>query len=1367
MVLPVPDHLLRFLPGAFAGWVDQAVTRRPTSSREVLSGALMIADLSGFTRLTAKLTSDHGRLGVERTSSILNDLVEFIVEVVDETGGTILNFEGDALVSGWRCGSDEADMSLAAWSASHCAHLLQQRTEGRLIESESLGLRSGVAAGAIHLIDLVLAPDDRRLVLAGPCMADVARCATLAESGQVLISGSAWQHVQSGGTGRPHEANLVELLSLDPPLSGARPPGPVTARADPAELEFYLPAALRARPEWATSAWLAELRTATSLFVRVTGPNVSDDLDLTERVMQAVHATVIRYRGEMLRIAACEGGLQALIAFGMPGLAHRDDPTRAMLCALELNKAIGADGVDISIAAATGDTFCGALGTARCAEYTVLGNPVNRAARLAAVAAGRILADKTTAESAGDKVRFNGPWGLQVPGLRSGLATYVAVGPQLDGLVRPGQDLVGRQSEIERLLEWAEQAGEGARATIIDGEVGVGKTALLEAFLDIVRGRNINLVVGSANDIERNTPYFAFRRMIHALIGSKEVGVDEIEKRLAKALERSPELLSFIPLLNNVVDLGIRPTPTCDQLSSVARAENLRHLLRQLILHGFDSAGGVIAIEDVHWLDGASELLVKDLAASGAPVRFVMTTRGEYPESGAPTTMVRLVPLSSGDTASLTNSLLGKRAIPSSVQAAIWDRTGGNPFFVTELCRTLLPEQARAGSGEKAPLQANSVTLPQSAQAAVLSRTDLLPANDLFVLKVASAMSGSFSADDLAGLSSLRKIDADVTGCVSRLASQHLLRAEAQDGTRYRFNHAITREAVYASMVSHQRQEAHAAIAEALEKNGPPSDAETLPLILKHWQGAENEPKIFEYLDRVARLRLGQSDNESTIELVDAFLGLATRVDPPPSPKRLARAHFARGEAALNLGRMTIARQAFEEGLGLLGFRPPQDRKSLVFGLGHQVTTHLLRSGGGSFIRKFGQHLSASNARNDDDILIEIANAHGHLTQIYYFLGDKLRIIYATLRSINLAERISAPFPVLAVNYASLGAICGVVPLRGRAERYLELALRLSDGVGDNTATARVKLFTGLYRTAVGDWRAAQGNFEVGLALTAKLGEKRRWCELAVSLETILNPGLLTSSFPGDDAWRELVEEICVAARRRGDLQVLGCGLTAAVRGYRALGQPDVAAAYLPALEELVKSQPDALEPIHVLEGSAMMAEQAAGRGDIPEQLVWLGHAARSLETIHPSMKSRTLPALTTVFVAADRDGAAADTPDLAQICSSLAAKSSASLSHFAKVYPIGRPRAFLFRGDLEARSGRHRRATKWWNAALNEALRLEMCADAIAAAARLNEDLAARRSFGADDRVIAMIGRNSLLQRYAVHAGAALGRSIKQSAYA
>ena len=107
---------------------------------------------------------------------------------------------------------------------------------------------------------------------------------------------------------------------------------------------------------------------------------------------------ITRFHGDLLRITAFEGGLQGLAVFGLPGNAHKDDPRRASLTAFELQADISRLGLNVSIGAATGDAFCGAIGTDRRAEYTVLGEAVNRAARLAAIAAGRTLADGSTAQ---------------------------------------------------------------------------------------------------------------------------------------------------------------------------------------------------------------------------------------------------------------------------------------------------------------------------------------------------------------------------------------------------------------------------------------------------------------------------------------------------------------------------------------------------------------------------------------------------------------------------------------------------------------------------------------------------------------------------------------------------------------------------------------------------------------------------------------------------------------------------------------------------------------------------------------------------------------------------------------------------------
>jgi hypothetical protein len=91
------------------------------------------------------------------------------------------------------------------------------------------------------------------------------------------------------------------------------------------------------------------------------------------------------------------------------------------------------------------------------------------------------------------------------------------------------------------------------------------------------------------------------------------------------------------------------------------------------------------------------------------------------------------------------------------------------------------------------------------------------------------------------------------------------------------------------------------------------------------------------------------------------------------------------------------------------------------------------------------------------------------LTFIYYFRGDKTRIIYATLRAINLAEHAQLA-PVLVVRYSNLGDL-RVVPLRKRAEHYLGIASDLTKQLAMPTVTANVSLLSGLYWTSVGEWQ--------------------------------------------------------------------------------------------------------------------------------------------------------------------------------------------------------------------------------------------------------------------------------------------------------
>jgi class 3 adenylate cyclase/tetratricopeptide (TPR) repeat protein len=1326
MTGPSDEDLLRFLPGALVEWVR----RTPDStapSREEHVGALMITDISGFTRLTAKLARDGGEAGAERLSRLLNAFVAELVGAVEERGGVILSFEGDSLLAGWEAQGGASDLATAVWRCCHCASVLQTRVGDATVEGEPLTVRSGVAAGTINLIHLRSQSANRRVVLTGPCVSEVSQCAALAESREVLVSSEAFSYVSDHAKGRATEGQAVHLLEIaDPPPVSPHLSAGWSGDSDRAS---YLPLVVRSRLGSSLSRWLAELRTVTALFIRITGADLLDSPEQLEAAVNALQAKITRFHGDVLRITTCEGGIQALVVFGLPGYAHHDDPRRASLAALELQPDVSRLGLHLSVGIATGDAFCGAIGTARRAEYTVLGEAVNRAARLSALAAGRTLADDVTAQAASAFVSYQGPWSMNVPGLRVPIPTYIAGHPKHEGMLAARDLFVGRAEELQRLNSLVRPAdGNKARAILVEGEPGVGKSALVEAFAEGSRATGVAVLNGLADDVERATPYFAFRRIIRQLLGVEQLAGREAYEAILTRLKQRRDQTRFIPLLDDVLDLGLEQTPTTNALSGPVRSDNLRGLLKTIILDGLRARPSILVIEDAHWLDVSSVALLAELMRSGEPVAVVLTARtGHRIEGFAGLDRLSLKPLSEADTAELVSSSLGQPDTPVWLQQAIWERTGGNPFFIGEICRVIKQRRPETrvrivphpDIGEEGSL----VALPQSARAAVLSRTDLLLPDEQFVLKIASAVAASFTAADLEAIDLIKDIGVNVAQCVANLARAHLIRATGGDPSRFMFAHAITREVVYSSMVSEQRREAHTAIARSLER-GALTAAETLPLVLNQWQRAGDRSKVFEYVDRVAELRLRQFDNAAAIALVEEFFGLARDEGLSPPPGRQAAAYFIRGEAELNLGRMKEARAAYEAGLRLLKLPLPQSSVVLALRMIQQIVVHLARS------RRRAGPPSGRKSRSaaTSEAVLKAARVHEDLTRIYYFQGDKARLLYATLRATNLAEGLAELSPVLVANYASLGSICGVIPLRRPAERYLRLARGLSEQVNAPDASILVDLLTGMYETSIGEWQAAREHFEPGLERAIALGDKRRWSELAVCLETILSPCLFNISYRGEAFWRELVDNICKTGRDTGNLHVLGCGLAGAMRGHRTLGSDETASNYLAELATFLQDQPETLEPIHRLEAAAFLADAALARGDLHTWQHWLQQANRWMSNVAPSMKSRTLPALTAVFRSAMTPPRDSEPAGARVLRWNLATESAANFKRFAGVYPIGRPRAFLVRGDLEASLGHGTRAAKLWRQALADAMRLKMPADALASTARLRTTTAGLR---------------------------------------
>ena len=151
-----------------------------------------------------------------------------------------------------------------------------------------------------------------------------------------------------------------------------------------------------------------ERKLATVLFVDLVGSTAFAERRPAAEVVEILN----RFFGQVVQAVEAEGGWVdkfegdgALAVFGVP-TDISDHPRRALRAARHLTEALGRLDIDAGMGLATGELVAGNVGTERRFEYTVIGAPVNQAARLADLAKTHgvpVFASSAVAERAGDE----------------------------------------------------------------------------------------------------------------------------------------------------------------------------------------------------------------------------------------------------------------------------------------------------------------------------------------------------------------------------------------------------------------------------------------------------------------------------------------------------------------------------------------------------------------------------------------------------------------------------------------------------------------------------------------------------------------------------------------------------------------------------------------------------------------------------------------------------------------------------------------------------------------------------------------------------------------------------------------------------
>jgi class 3 adenylate cyclase/tetratricopeptide (TPR) repeat protein len=676
-----------------------------------------------------------------------------------------------------------------------------------------------------------------------------------------------------------------------------------------------------------------ERKLVTVLFADVMGSTALGERLDPERLKDVMSAYFQTMRAEI----EAEGGTvekfigdAVMAVFGAP-IAHEDDAARAVRAALRMQRGLENLNAELQrrhrvtlqvrIGINTGEVL--AVEAPVPGEPIVSGDVANVAARLQQDAdpGTVVVAERTASAARGFSYRRITRATLRG---RSQPVGAFAVESEAPGSERgvPGlrARMVGRDQELALLRSVLDRAAADRRPHLITiyGDPGIGKSRLVTEFVEQIRSDfpGLRALVGRCLPYGEGVTYWPLAEILKSYCGIFDS--DPPELALEKVSKVTHDLLTE--------DLVVDPRRATAALAYTVGLEDPTFDFKSLSPRhvGIEtrSAWGafltalavnepvIVVVEDIHWADDALLDVLEDLARNVAgAVVFLCPARGELgvrrPTWGGGQrnfSAVVLDPLSSRHAELLIDSLLASGDVAGGLRNLILERAEGNPFFLEEIIRKLIDEGTleQTPLGWRAPDGITEVDIPDTVQATLAARIDLLGLEDKRVLQSAAVVGRVFWTGALMSL--LENPDDAIESSLARLGDRDLVLTRLSStiaGEReYMFKHILTRNVAYESLPRRDRSAAHTRVAHWIERTAGERRPEFVELLAHHYSAAYRSA-----LEQT--LEAGQLE-QLRRAAVDTMLGASA----------VARARLATDKAVrLALDALALAANALERSL--------------------------------------------------------------------------------------------------------------------------------------------------------------------------------------------------------------------------------------------------------------------------------------------------------------------------------------------------------------------------------------------------------------------------------------------------------------------
>jgi hypothetical protein len=603
----------------------------------------------------------------------------------------------------------------------------------------------------------------------------------------------------------------------------------------------------------------------------------------------------------------------------------------------------------------------------------------------------------------------------------------------------PTFNVLGRAQELKTLYEAYAKVRKGKLAiVVVEGSSGIGKTSLVETFLEDLQGNKIppTALVLRGRCHERETlPFKALDNVVDgishrlATLDSNDQAyvlpggimyLCEIFPVLRRAkLAENPRY--FLPPLRDAKELRNQ--------AFVAFCDLLRHLAKMQPL--------VIFIDDLQWADSDSFALLQAITHQpGAPALLLVASCRKSPQASAGTadpllrellahpdaTTIELGPLSLEDSRVLVGDLMADDESSSSDRHRIADivvrEAGGNPFFVVELVQHL---RTRLLQGE---LEGTADDQSLRLEAMILERVRQLPEESQTLLQVLALAGDPLPQRVLATAIGVPLGSETWENAISALIGGCLVRRRGRQGTDVvEPFHDRIREAVATSLDKETSHGLHVRLAKAIEQSG----RERADMLARYWLSAEDHERAKRYAVEAAAEARAKLAFDRAAQLYESAAALES------DPKARAALLQTLGDCRASSGRALLAAEAYLEsatmGDGAQALR-----------LRHLAAEQLLRG---------GQITRGLDVVKDvlKDAGLSLPSSPGRAV-----LSVVVRMLWLRLRGLKFKERppssISPDDSKLLDIYWSVNTGLGVVDTLRAVDfllRFIVLALRTGD----------------------------------------------------------------------------------------------------------------------------------------------------------------------------------------------------------------------------------------------------------------------------------------------------------------------------------